>query len=331
MTDHKPLAEIYDVALLDLDGVVYRGPDAVPGARDGIAAAREHGMRIAFVTNNSSRTPEAVASQLGGLGIEAHPDDVITSAQAAAALARARLGRGARVLVVGGDGLRTAVREAHLVAVESADDRPDAVLQGYSADLRYADLVEAALAVRGGALWIATNGDVTLPAPRGLLPGNGALVAAVAAATSATPLFAGKPELPLHEEAVRRTKAQRPLVVGDRLDTDLAGARAGGYPGLHVLTGVSSARDAVLAVPEQRPHLIGADLRALHAPHPEPVLEAGWWRCGTAAARVEAGALELDGSGIDLVRAACAAAWHATDEGGSVDPATVPELIAEDD
>ncbi|MDQ2623970.1 MAG: HAD hydrolase-like protein, partial [Actinomycetota bacterium] len=129
--------------------------------------------------------------------------------------------------------------------------------------------------------------------------------------------------------AISRHGARAPLVVGDRLDTDLAGARAGGIPGLHVFTGVSSARDAVLAVPGERPHLLGADLRALHEPHPEPQLSAeNWWVCRDAAARVSHGRLELDGAGIDLVRAACAAVWSAVDDGETVDPASVPELSA---
>lgn len=264
MTAHKSLAEVYDVGLVDLDGVVYRGPDVIPGAREGIAAARDLGMRIAFVTNNSSRTPAAVAAQLRDIGIDADPEDIITSSQAAVSLAIKRLGTAsARVLVVGGDGLRTAVNDAGLTAVQSADDHPEAVLQGYSPDLRYADLAEAALAIRAGALWIATNGDTTLPTPRGLLPGNGALVAAVAAATGAQPLIAGKPELPLHEEAMRRTGAQRPLIVGDRLDTDIAGAVAAGTDSLLVLTGVTTSKEAAASGRDRRPTYVAEDLSAL--------------------------------------------------------------------
>lgn len=324
-------AQEFDLALVDLDGVAYRGKEGIPHAADSLGAAREHGMRLVFVTNNASREPEDVAAQLSGLGIPTTGDEVLTAAQAAAALLAERLAPGAKVLVVGGAGLRTAAAQAGFEIVESADDAPDAVVQGFSPDLGWRDLAEAAYAVGAGAWYVASNLDLSLPTERGFAPGNGSLVGAVSNASGVVPDSSGKPSPAMYELAITRHGSRAPLVVGDRLDTDLAGARAGGYPGLHVLTGVSSARDAVLAVPEHRPHLIGADLRALHAPHPEPVLEAGWWRCGTAAARVEAGALELDGSGIDLVRAACAAAWHATDEGGSVDPATVPELIAEDD
>jgi glycerol-1-phosphatase len=186
--------------------------------------------------------------------------------------------------------------------------------------------------VAGGAWHVASNLDLSLPTARGFAPGNGALVGAVAAATGVRPDSAGKPSPAMYRMVVERTGARSPLVVGDRLDTDLAGARSGGYPGLHVLTGVSSARDAVLADPGLRPDYVGADLRALLAPHPEPEPAAeGWWRCGDRAARVADGRLEVDRQGprgIDVVRASCAAVWEAVDAGGTLDPAEVPELTA---
>ncbi|WP_144723185.1 HAD-IIA family hydrolase [Cellulosimicrobium sp. TH-20] len=324
------LADRYDLALVDLDGVAYRGHEPIEHASEGLTAARGRGMRLVFVTNNASREPESVAEQLTGLDIPTTPDEVMTAAQAAAALLRTRLEPGARVLVVGGAGLLTAVREAGFVVVASADDEPDAVAQGFAPELGWTQLAEAAYAVQRGAWHVASNLDLSLPTARGFAPGNGSLVGAVRSATGVTPDSAGKPSPTMYGLAIDRAGAQAPLVVGDRLDTDLAGARAGGYPGLHVLTGVSTARDAILAEPGLRPHYVGADLRSLLEPHPAPERDAeGWWACGDSAARVEDGALRLDVRGaatVDTVRAAASAAWAAVDDGLPVDPAGVPDL-----
>ncbi len=327
-----PLAEAYDLALVDLDGVAYRGHLPIEHASESLVGARDRGLRLVFVTNNASREPEDVAGQLSELDIPTSADEVMTAAQACAALLRTRLEPGAKVLVVGGAGLITAVKAAGFEVVTSADEKPVAVAQGFAPDLAWADLAEAAYAVSAGAWHVASNRDLSLPTARGYAPGNGALVGAVVAATGVEPSSAGKPAPTMYRLAVERAGAERPLVIGDRLDTDLAGARSGDYPGLHVLTGVSSARDDVLAEPGLRPHFIGADLRSLLEPHPAPVRgEDGWWECGGRAARVVDGRLELDSqgpSGIDVVRAACAAAWEAADAGTPVDPESVPELTA---
>lgn len=330
----RPLAEAYELALVDLDGVAYRGPLPIEHAADGLTAARARGLGLIFVTNNASREPESVSDQLTSLGIPTQPDEVMTAAQAAAKVLETRLAPGARVLVVGGAGLRTAVTASGFEIVGSADDTPDAVVQGFAPELGWKDLAEAAYAVGRGAWYVASNLDLSLPTARGYAPGNGSLVGAVVNATGVTPDSAGKPSPRMYDLAVERSGASRVLVVGDRLDTDLAGARAGGYPGLHVLTGVSTARDDVLAEPRLRPHLIGADLLSLLDTHPEPRRDEGWWVSRGAAARVVAGRLELDESrledgsdAVDIVRAACAAAWDAVDSGtGAVDPATVPDF-----
>ncbi|PFG42920.1 HAD superfamily hydrolase (TIGR01450 family) [Isoptericola jiangsuensis] len=325
-----PLADGHDLALVDLDGVAYHGHLPIEHASASLVGARERGLRLLFVTNNASREPEDVAEQLSGLDIPTAPDEVMTAAQACAALLRTRLEPGASVLVVGGRGLVTAVEQAGFRLASGADDAPDAVAQGFAPELGWSDLAEAAYAVAGGAWHVASNRDLSLPTARGFAPGNGALVAAVVAATGVEPDSAGKPAPTMYRLAVERVGAERPLVIGDRLDTDLAGARAGGYPGLHVLTGVSSARDAVLASPDLRPHYVGADLRALLEPHPLPEPAAdGWWRCGDRGARVVDGILEADREGpqgIDLVRAACAAAWAAADEGVTLEPSGVPRI-----
>ncbi len=326
----RPLVEAYDCALVDLDGVTYLGHEPIPWAADSLVAARRRGMRIVFVTNNASRPPTVVAEQLTGLGIPAGPEDVMTASQSAASLLASRLTPGDKVLVVGTDALREAVREQGFVVVASADDEPVAVAQGYGPEVGWAQLAEAAYAIERGAWHVASNLDTSLPQARGFAPGNGALVMAVQAATGVVPDSAGKPEPTMYRLAAERVGGVRPLVVGDRLDTDLAGARAGGFAGLHVLTGVSSARDDVLADAAFRPTYLGADLRSLLEPHvaPQPAAE-GWWSCREAAARVRDGVLELDDRGadvMDVVRAACAAAWAAADEGTPVDAARVPDF-----
>lgn len=321
----QPLATSYDVALLDLDGVVYVGPDPIPGAADALAKARVAGMRLAFITNNASRGPVAVAAHLVELGVPAVADDVVTSSQAAAAVIVERCGVGATVLVTGSEALRAAVEQVGLRVVASSDDRPDAVVQGYSPDLRYADLAETALAVRSGALWVATNADSTLPSRRGLLPGNGSLVAAVALATGKRPVVAGKPELPLHAEGVTRTGAKNPLVVGDRLDTDIEGAFAADTDSLLVLTGVTHAADLVNAPINHRPTYLAQDLAGLLEPQPDVEWDGSVARCGgwTATASTSSPtkiSVDGDGRAIDGLRAVLTAAWMLqAPEGSHVD------------
>ncbi|HEX7106926.1 MAG TPA: HAD-IIA family hydrolase [Acidothermaceae bacterium] len=316
----QPLATRYDVALLDLDGVVYLGPQPIAGAATALAKVREVGMRLAFVTNNASRDPATVAAHLSRMGVPATADEVVTSAQAAASVVLDRLGPGASVLVVGSPALRDIVRAAGLRPVLSAEDRPAAVVQGFWAQLCYEDLAAATLAVRGGSLWVATNVDATLPSPRGLLPGNGSLVGVVATASGQKPIVAGKPELPLHAEGVRRMKANRPLVVGDRLDTDIEGANAAATDSLLVMTGVTTVTELLNAPAEHRPTYLACDLRGLLEPHPEVVVDATGARCGDWLARRRDGAraeVELigDGPAFDGLRAVLALSWSADDAG----------------
>ena len=312
----EPLAGRYDTALVDLDGVVYIGPDVVPGAAESLAKARAAGMRVAFVTNNAARTPEAVAAHLRDLGVTAEPDDVVTSAQAAATLVADRVPADAAVLVVGGDGLRAALTERGLRPVASADDDPAAVVQGFAPDVGWTLLTEGVVAVRRGLPWIASNLDRTIPTARGLAPGNGALVGVIAGVTGATPVVAGKPEVALHEEAVRRTGARRPLVVGDRLDTDIEGANRAGAVSLLVLTGVASPGELVGAAAALRPSYIAEDLESgLLAPHPPVQERAGAWTCaGWTARRDGAWRVEGTGSRIDALRALCAGVWSQAED-----------------
>lgn len=281
----------YDALLVDLDGVVHLGPRPVPGAAEALSQARAAGLHIVYVTNNASRTAAEVAASLTSFGVDATAEEVLTSSMAAADELAGRLPPGARVLVAGGPGLREPVVQAGLVPVTSADDEPVAVVQGWSPDLTWALLAEAAVAVRRGAMWIATNTDATLPSPRGPLPGNGAMVAAVAFATGTEPVAVGKPQPGLFRSAAQRAGARRPLVIGDRLDTDIAGAGAAGFDSLLVLTGVSSPDDLVAAAPPLRPTYVGHDLAAL---------------AGPAIAITGDGAAD---DGLDELRARCRATW----------------------
>ncbi|MEV4095636.1 HAD-IIA family hydrolase [Streptosporangium saharense] len=315
--DTQTLIDPYDTLLLDLDGVVYLGHDAVPGAPEALREAMERGVRLAYVTNNASRTPAAIAQHLSALGAPATPGDVVTSAQAAARLVAERVEPGAAVLVVGGMGLRSAVRAHGLRPVSTALDGPAAVVQGMVASLSYGLLAEGALAVRQGALFVAANADSTMPTGRGEIPGNGAMVRVIATATGVEPIVAGKPEPPLHRESILRTGSKRPLVVGDRLDTDIEGATNAGVDGLLVLTGVATPLDLLTAPPEHRPSYVAADLSALHLPYPEVGRAGEGWTCRGWSARWQEGRLGLEGEGdpVDGLRAACAAAWEAAGEG----------------
>ncbi|RII18921.1 putative hydrolase YutF [Streptomyces sp. YIM 130001] len=313
------LNEAYDTALLDLDGVVYAGGEAVAHAVPSLLEAREQGMHLAYVTNNALRPPDAVAEHLTDLGVPTGPAEVITSAQAVARLISEQVPAGSRILVVGGEGLRLALRERGLEPVESADDDPAAVVQGYGGpELAWGRFAEACYAVSRGVPWYASNTDLTIPSGRGIAPGNGAAVEVVRIATGADPQVAGKPLPPMHRETILRTGARRPLVVGDRLDTDIEGAFNGEVDSLLVLTGVTDGAALLAAPPEHRPTYVDADLRGLLTGQPEVVAEDGGHRCGGWTARA-AGALELTGEGapLDGLRALCAAAWTEAGDGAS--------------
>jgi glycerol-1-phosphatase len=303
------LAQQYDCLLLDLDGTVFRGHELTDGATESLE--KTPGRQL-FVTNNASRSAAEVATHLRDLGLSATADDVVTSAQAAAHVLSAQLPPESRVLVVGTESLAAEITAVGLRPVRLSQDKPDAVVQGHSPETAWINLAEAALAIRAGALWVAANVDPTLPTERGLLPGNGSMVAALRTATDAEPQIAGKPSPTLMTDALARGDFRTPLVVGDRLDTDIAGANAAGLPSLLVLTGVSSACDAVHAVPEQRPTYIGYDLRALHQEADElEVAPQRAWQIETDGASVtvsSAGGQQAD-DGLSVARAVAHAVW----------------------
>ena len=309
-TTPEPLWASYDLAMLDLDGVVYVGPDAVPGAAEHLAAARTAGMRLAFITNNAARPPQAVADHLNELGVEAAVADVVTSAQAAAGVLLERLGEGAHVVLLGGPGLDAALRERGLVPV-GIDDDAEAIVSGYGPSVVWADIMRGAVRIRDGLWWVASNTDATIPTPYGTAPGHGVLVETIRRFAGVDPVVAGKPARPLLEETIRRVGGDRPLMVGDRLDTDIEGARALGIDSLLVLTGVTGLAELVAARPEERPSYIGLDLRALGLPHERP---SGW------SAQVTDGRVVVTGEGEagDWWRVVAECAWAHADEHGAV-------------
>ncbi len=254
------IVDRYDSILLDLDGVMYLGDEPIPGAGEAVARLRELGKRLAFVTNNSSRTPDAVAQHLRSVGVQASPDEVETSSLATATiLAR----RGIRTaFVIGEEGLRLALGGTGIRVLDRDGDRADAVVIGLDRGVDYDKLMTAALLVEGGAAFIATNADASYPAPGGeRWPGAGALLAAVETTVGKRAEVVGKPQAPILLEALTRAGGGRPLVVGDRIDTDIAGAAGLGWDCLLVLTGISAAADAAAADPA--PTYVGKDLSAL--------------------------------------------------------------------
>ncbi len=307
--DVTTLAQEHDCLLLDLDGTVFRGQEPTTGAVETLAAVTS---RTLYVTNNASRSSDEVAQHLRAMGFAAAADDVVTSAQSAAHLLADRLPAGAPVLIVGTESLAAEIENVGLKPVRQWSDDPVAVVQGHSPETAWPDLAEAALAIRGNAFWVAANVDRTLPSERGLLPGNGSMVAALQAATDREPTVAGKPQPRLLTDALSRGDFRNPLVVGDRLDTDIAGANAAGVPSLLVLSGVSTASEAVRAVVGERPNYIAADLRSLYdradglrvGPNPA-------WRVeiGEAAVTVHNTGSEPRDS-LTVVRATANAVWN---------------------
>ncbi len=298
--------------------MLYLGDDGIPHAADAVAAARAAGMRIAYVTNNASRRPTAVAATLTALGIPAGADEVVTSAQAAVRTVAEHVPAGSAVLVLGTASLAEEVAEGGFRPVRTVDeagaDAVAAVVQGLSPETCQRDLAEASVALRSGALWVAGNTDTTLPSPRGPLPGNGAFVQALALVTGLEPLVAGKPDPALHRESVERVGAQRPLVVGDRLDTDVLGAVRGGADSLLVLTGVADRAGLLTAPRGSRPTYVCSDLRGLLEPHPAVVVDGDRSACRSATARVEGDRVVVDGgTGDDALRAEVALSWARAD------------------
>jgi glycerol 3-phosphatase-2 len=331
------LIECFDGVVCDLDGVIYRGTEAVPHAVQSLTRVLSSGVAVVYATNNASRSPAEVAAHLESLGLPGPGSRVVTSAQAGAGYLAEQCLPGARVLAIGGPGVSLALQEKGLVAVSAhpalghaalSDVPLAAVLQGWGADVTWADLAEAAYAVKAGALWVATNMDSTLPTNKGIAPGNGALVGAVRQAVQMDPVVVGKPYTPLYELSVSvlGTSIERTLAIGDRLDTDIRGANAAGIESLFVFGGVHGWADLVRAEQNLRPQYVATDLRSLHLAYAMPVRDPqdpSRWVCGEAQAWVAAGALHVSKSGAlnERLRAALAALWNEGDACGTpMDP-----------
>lgn len=310
-----PLANV-DVVLADLDGVVYKGTHAIPHAVESLNRAAAS-ARVGYITNNASRTDASVAAHLGTLGLSVEPRDIVTSPQAAVRLLADLIEPGSRVLIIGGEGLRVETERAGFHVVSSADDSPAAVIQGFAPELGWKDLAEASFALAGGDAgipWVATNTDWTLPVERGIAPGNGTLVSAVHSAVGRLPVVAGKPEVAIFDEARSRFSAERPLFIGDRLDTDILGANRAGIDAVLVLTGVDHAKQLIAADPDSRPRYILDDLRGLHEPYRGPsAARNGTVTVGDSVVRITGGDVQIAAEGsskLELLRAACAAIWN---------------------
>ncbi|MEW6870452.1 HAD-IIA family hydrolase [Trueperella pyogenes] len=328
----KPLSVAYDYLFLDLDGVCYRGSLPVANAAEGLSQARSAGSGAAFITNNSMASPPNVVKKLHSVGIDAVSDEIYTSSRTGVAQLLEHIEPGSKVLPLGTEGLLYELERVDLEVVHSADENPDAVIQGLSTNLSWQELSEAALAIRSGALYVATNLDATLPLERGEYLGCGSMVAAVVHATGIQPLSSGKPAPDMYRLAMADTGAHNPLCVGDRLNTDIAGANAAGLPSLHVLTGVSQARDIMLAADNERPTYLGIDMLDLHRPAPAVVSDGESFICNGVKARVDEGSLVLNDDAVgetitlDEYRALVAAVWSAIDAGTSREDLAIGEL-----
>lgn len=307
------LLDRHDAVLLDLDGTVYHGARLIPGAVEAVAEVRRRGRAVRFVTNNAAKSASAVAEHLAALGVPAEAAEVSTSAQAAAVLLGQRLRQSSTVLVVGTESLAAEVRAVGLRTTRHHGPDVAAVLQGHSPDTAWADLAEACLAIRDGAWWVACNVDATLPSERGQLPGNGSMVAALRTASGREPDVAGKPQAHLLRTAADSAASEAALVVGDRLDTDIAGAVSSGLRSLVVLTGVATAATLLGAAPSERPDYLAADLSVLTDGSRVADLEFGprpGWRVTERDGTVSVAVSETGGADrVELLRSLCPVVW----------------------
>ncbi|MBC7519363.1 MAG: HAD-IIA family hydrolase [Microbacteriaceae bacterium] len=303
--------------MADLDGVVYKGAEAIDYAVDSINAASER-MRCGYITNNASRTATSVAEHLSGLGLSVTADDVVTSPQAAVRLLANLVPAGSTVLVVGGDGLTTEVVRAGFTVTDSAENAPAAVIQGFHPTVGWEQLAEATFALHTGIPWVATNTDWTIPVARGIAPGNGTLVSAVHTAVGRLPVVAGKPEVAIFTEAQLRFGGAKALFLGDRLDTDILGANRAGIDSALVLTGIDGPKQVLAADSSSRPRYILSDLRQLFELYPETVATRDaatgdhLVAVGSAIVRLSGSVITIDRIGdrpIDLLRAGAALIW----------------------
>jgi HAD superfamily hydrolase (TIGR01450 family) len=312
---HRVVAKVFnqfETVLFDLDGVIYEGENAIVDSVDSIASIRNSGIKVGYITNNSSRKPETIAQQLRGFGLELSEEEVISSAQAGVELLMTIIPAGSKVLVVGGEGLRSKVIEAGFELVSSSDDAPAAVIQGFAPEVGWKDLAEASYSIQRGAKWVATNQDWTIPREKGLAPGNGTLVSAVHTAVGQLPAVAGKPERAIFETAMREFKAESAIYVGDRLDTDVVGANKAGLGSGLVMTGVTTRKELLAAKADSRPTYILGTLKDLLSPYREPVKTKRGYKLGDCEVELLGEKVVVsfgDPKSLDALKAACRTIW----------------------
>jgi HAD superfamily hydrolase (TIGR01450 family) len=303
----------YDLLLADLDGVIYEGQAAIVNAVSTIDTLHKQLIAVGYVTNNSSRKPEAIADQLVGFGVNAQAIEVISSGLTAVELLSSKVPQGSKVYVVGGDGLRNFVIAGGFQLVNSSEENPAAVLQGFAPDVSWRELAEASYSIANGAIWIATNNDWTLPQEKGIAPGNGTLVSAVHTAVGQLPLIAGKPEPAIYKTALKRFEKESALFVGDRLETDILGANRASFDSAVVMTGIASRKDVLGAQVEERPKYILETLADLLHDYLAPVQTKRGWRCGEVSVELlgdKVMVVEGNPRSIEALRAATQVIWN---------------------
>ena len=303
----------FETLLLDLDGVIYEGNNKIVDAVESITTLSETGIKVGYVTNNSSRKPETIADQLRGFGLTLSAEKIISSAQAGVELLERMIPAGSKVLVVGGEGLRFEVVNAGFELVKLSDDKPAAVIQGFAPDVGWNDLAEASYSIQGGAKWVATNQDWTIPREKGLAPGNGTLVSAVHTAVGQLPVVAGKPERAIFETAMRKFATKSAIYVGDRLDTDVVGANKAGLGSGLVMTGVTTRKELLAAKADLRPKFILGTLKDLLSPYREPVKTKRGYKLGDAEVELLGEKVVVsfgDPASLDALKAACLTIWN---------------------
>ena len=302
----------FETLLLDLDGVIYEGGRAIVDSIESITSLKAKGLPIGYITNNASRTSEAIAKQLRGFGLELNEADVITSAQAGALLLKEIIPAGSKVLVVGGEGLRSNVILAGFEIVESSKDSPVAVIQGFDPKVSWTDLAQASFAIQQGASWVATNQDWTIPREEGLAPGNGTLVSAVHTAVGKLPVVAGKPEKAIFETALSRFGSSSALYIGDRLDTDVLGANRAGLGSALVMTGVTTRKELLAAKPDSRPTFILGTLKDLLSIYQAPVKTKRGYKLGSTEVELLGQKVLVsfgDPKSLEALKCACLTIW----------------------
>ncbi len=304
--------DTFETLLLDLDGVIYEGNRAIVDAVESISELRAKGIQVGYVTNNASRTSEAIAEQLRSFGLELNVEDVITSAQAGARLLKQIVPAGSKVLVVGGEGLRSNVLLAGFEIVESSKDSPAAVITGFDPSVGWKHLAEASYAIQKGAKWVATNQDWTIPREEGLAPGNGTLVSAVHTAVGQLPVVAGKPEKAIFDTALSHFGYSSAVYIGDRLDTDVLGANRAGIGSALVMTGVTTRKELLAAKADSRPTFILGTLKELLIGYQEPIKTKRGYKLGDAEVELLGQKVLVifgDPKSLEALKCACLTIW----------------------